>query len=45
MPKELHRRLAKQAEKKGLKGKRKDAYVYGTMNRIESGKRAPRRRK
>jgi len=31
MPKALERRLKKQAKKKGLKGERKDAYVYGTM--------------
>jgi len=35
MPKELHRKLARQAKKKGLTGKRKNAYVYGTMNEIE----------
>ena len=33
MPKELERKLAKLATKKGLKGKRKDAYVYGTMRK------------
>ena len=31
MPKELEMRLAKIAVKKGLKGKRKDSYIYGTM--------------
>ena len=31
MPKALHDKLAKQANKKGLTGDRKDAYVYGTM--------------
>lgn len=31
MPKQLHDALKKQARKKGLKGKRKDAYVFGTM--------------
>lgn len=39
MPKALHDRLARQARKKGLKGKRKNAYVYGTMNQIESRKK------
>lgn len=34
MPKEVERKLEKQATKKGLKGKRKDAYVYGTMNKM-----------
>jgi hypothetical protein len=36
MPKALHQKLARQAAKKGLTGKRKDAYVYGTMQKIES---------
>ena len=35
MPKELHRKLAKQARKKGLKGKRRKAYIYGTMNKVK----------
>lgn len=33
MPKALERRLKRQAAKKGLKGKRADAYVYGTMRK------------
>jgi hypothetical protein len=35
MPKEIEDRLRKQAAKQGLKGERKDAYVYGTLNKIE----------
>jgi hypothetical protein len=35
MPKELHRKLEHEAEKKGLKGERKDRYVYGTMKEIK----------
>jgi hypothetical protein len=35
MPKKIHKALEKQAEKQGLKGARKDAYVYGTLNKIE----------
>ena len=35
MPKELHDKLEKQAQKMGLKGDRKDAYVYGTMRKVE----------
>ena len=35
MPKALHDKLSKLATKKGLKGKRKDAYIYGTMSKIE----------
>lgn len=38
MPKKLEQDLRRQAEKKGLKGDRKDAYVYGTMRQIEERK-------
>ena len=38
MPKALHKKLSRQAMKKGLKGKRKNAYVYGTMKKIEKRK-------
>lgn len=31
MPKRMHRALNRGARKKGLTGKRKRAYVYGTM--------------
>ena len=31
MPKELHEKLLRLAEKRGLKGKRKKKYVYGTL--------------
>ena len=33
MPKEMHDKLKKQAEKKGLTGQRKQAYIFGTMRR------------
>lgn len=33
MPKALERQLARQASKKGLSGKRKAAYVYGTLRK------------
>jgi len=33
MPKEMEQKLKKQARKKGLAGKRADAYVYGTMRK------------
>ena len=33
MPKAMERKLKAQARKKGLKGKRADAYVYGTMRK------------
>lgn len=34
MPKELEAALKKQAKKKGMKGKRKAAFVFGTMNNM-----------
>ena len=33
MPKKMEQKLRKQAKKKGLKGKRKDAYIFGTMRK------------
>lgn len=33
MPIKMERALKRQASKKGLKGKRKNAYVYGTMRK------------
>lgn len=33
MPTKLERELIREAERKGLKGKRKDAYVYGTLRK------------
>lgn len=33
MPEELERQLKAEAKKKGLKGERADAYVYGTMRK------------
>ena len=35
MPIKLEKALIKSANKKGLKGERKDAYVWGTMNKIK----------
>lgn len=35
MPKALEKKLKRTARKKGLKGKRANAYVYGTMNKIK----------
>jgi|TARA_R110000744_G_scaffold255656_3_gene371137 hypothetical protein len=35
MPKKVHRKLASSAKKKGLKGERKKAYVYGTLNKLK----------
>ncbi len=39
MPKRLHKKLAMEARNKGLKGKRRDAYVYGTMAKIEKNQK------
>ena len=35
MPRKLELKLFKEASKKHLKGARKKAYVYGTLNRIK----------
>lgn len=43
MPLKLERKLKREADKKGLSGKRKNAYVYGTMNKIEKDKKTKRR--
>lgn len=34
MPKKLEKALRKSARKKGLKGKRKNAYIYGAMRKF-----------
>ena len=39
MPKKLERRLEREASAKHLSGKRRGAYVYGTLARIEAKKR------
>jgi len=33
MPKAMEKALKREAEKKGLTGERKDAYIYGTMRK------------
>ena len=38
MPKWLHKQLSNSARKRGLKGDRYKAYVYGTMDKIEKTK-------
>ena len=45
MPKKVHDRLEREADKKGLKGERKAAYVYGTLNRLEKKKDSMGKRK
>jgi len=44
LPKKLHEALKKQARKKGLKGKRADAYVYGTLKKAKSKKKKIRKK-
>lgn len=34
MPKKVEQRLKREAAKKGLTGRRADAYVFGTLQRI-----------
>lgn len=34
MPKKIEKKLKAGAKKKGFKGKRANAYVYGTMNKM-----------
>jgi len=35
MPKWRHNQLSRSAEKKGLKGDRKNAYIYSVLNKYE----------
>lgn len=42
MPKALHRKLARKATAKGLKGKSRDAYIYGTLYKVEHPKKKKR---
>jgi hypothetical protein len=39
LPKKLHQKLARQAKKQGLTGERKNAYVFGTMAKVEKKRR------
>lgn len=34
MPKALEQKLSKEAASKGMKGKRKNAYIYGTLRNL-----------
>jgi len=43
MPKKMEEALKRSANKKGLKGKRRDAYIYGTLRK--SGWKPKRRKK
>lgn len=44
MPKLIHDKLVREALDKGLKGKRKNAYVYGTLSKIEEAIRRKRKK-
>lgn len=44
MPVKIERALKAEAKKKGLKGDRKNAYVYGTLSKIEKGMKAKKKR-
>ena len=44
MPKKEEDMLKKAARKKGLKGERADAYIYGTLNKIDKARKAKRKR-
>jgi hypothetical protein len=39
MPKALEKKLRKEGRRQGLSGKRLDAYVYGTIQKIEKKKK------
>lgn len=43
MPRELHRKLERQARKKGYKGDRADVYVYGTLAKVKKKRRKKKR--
>jgi len=45
MPKKLERKLKKSARKKGLKGKAKDRFVYGTLRKTGWKPKKERRKK
>lgn len=45
MPRQLERKLMREADRKGLTGKRKRAYVFGTMQRMGWRPRMRRGRK
>lgn len=46
MPEKMHEMLARRAQELGLKGDRKNAYVFGTMHKVEKmRKKQPRKKK
>ena len=42
MPEKMKQSLMRRAAEMGLKGERKDAYVYGTMSKMEKEKEKPK---
>jgi len=42
MPRIVEQRLAHEADKKGLTGEAKQAYIYGTMQKLGMMKKKPR---
>lgn len=44
MPKRAHRAISREATKRGLTGKRRDAYVYGTLAKIDKARKAKRKK-
>lgn len=38
MPEEIEKKLKEEADKLGLTGDRRKAYIYGTLNKIEDNK-------
>jgi len=45
MPAKIHAALVRQADKLGLTGARRDAYIYGSLNKIEKKKKAKKEKK
>ena len=45
MPKAEHDELVRRANELGLTGKRRDAYVYGTLHKIKKARKAKRARR
>lgn len=42
MPKKIHKALEKQANKLKLKGESRNAYIYGTLTKIERAEKKKR---
>jgi len=44
MPAKIHAALVRQADKLGLTGARRDAYIYGTLHKIEKREKGKRKK-